>query len=456
MDDFDDETGAAPHDKASEQALLGMMLLDARCIPEVAAICPPTDFYQPYHVEIAEVLVAMNAAGRPTEVMAVHDEFMRRGRHERVGGAPYLLHLLHSAPAVTSASYYAGLVARHAQRRHLIAVGTRLVQMGADPATDLDDVPDLYAVAMKDLTTALDGVPGLRVPSSADLLPPTLDGIERPADLAHIPTGIHDLDALFGGWAPGQLIIVGARPSIGKSTFAFGAARHAAIRCGVPTLMCTLEMGALDVMRRVLSAEAKVVLSHILYSQCDDSDWDRIERVAGALSAAPLFIDETPGLGLGQLRHMVAELKRTAGLGLLIIDYVQLMGGPKSENRQQQLTEISRGLKVLAKEFAIPVIALAQLNRKSEDRTDKRPQMSDLRESGSLEADADTVILMHREDFYQPESPRAGECDLIVPKNRSGPTATVTVAFQGHYARCVDMARDDEPLTSRSTLRDVA
>lgn len=436
----DEEVQTAPHSKEAEQATLGAMLLDARCIPEIAAIAPPTAYYSPVHEAIAGAIVAMNADGRPTDPIAVHDEFVRRGQSARVGGGTYLWHLMNSAPPVVTAGYHAGIVARYALRRGLISVGMRMIQMGHDENTDLDDIPDLYAAAMKDLADGLAGTPGTNIPTADELMAPTLDRVEKPAANTRVPTSIRDLDALLGGWMPGQLILIGARPSIGKSTLGLGAARHAALRCGVPTLLCTLEMSSHDVMIRLISAEAKVPLHNLVKSECTEDDWSRIAGAGNAIAGAPLYIDETPAITLGQLRHMVATLKRTADLGLVVVDYLQLMTGSKAESREQAVAGLSKGLKSLAKEFHLPVIALSQLNRQVEGRTTKIPQSSDLRESGSQEQDADVIVLMHREDAYEPETPRAGECDLIVPKNRNGPKATVTVAFQGHYARCVDMA----------------
>lgn len=456
MNAYDDEQQpyeACDHD--AERAVLGAMLLDARCIADVTAIAAPDAFHHPAHQMIADAIVAMNTTGRPTDPVSVHDEFLRRGQHTRIGGGGYLHRLYAAAPPIGQAGYYAGIVRRYHQQRLLAVIGTRLAAMGGDPDTDLDDIPDLYTAAIKHLEEGLAETPGTAIPTTGDLFDTTIDRIENPERDTRIPTGIHDLDALLGGWAPGQLVIIAARPSIGKSTLARTAARAAAINHHIPTLLSSMEMPTDEIMRCLISAEARVGLHRINHHALDEDDWGRIARRQGAITEAPLHLDDTPGITLGQLRHNAVTLQRTTGLGLLIIDYLQLMTAPKAENRQQAVAALSRGLKLLAQDLHIPIIALSQLNRESEKRADKKPTSADLRESGAIENDADVIILMHREDAYQQESPRAGECDLIVDKNRSGPKATITVAFQGHYARVADMAHADD-WTPHSALRGAA
>jgi replicative DNA helicase len=441
--DYDESDGEieAPHNTDSERIVLGSMLLNANAIDELTAISKPQDFYWPAHVALAEALVAMRADGHATDAVAVLDAFVRRGSVKAVGGGPYLHRLIESVPAGCMADHHADIVRRYAQQRFLKEVGTRLVQAGVDPNTDIDDVADLYHLAIKDLTDGLNATPETTVPTAGELLVPTLDAVENPPPNRHVPIGIHDLDAaLGGGVSPGQLILVAARPAVGKSVLALGAARHAAIRCGVPTLLVNLEMSGDATMRRLIAAEAGVNLHHLTSSTCDERDWSLIARIAERVMAAPLYIDGVRGLTVAQLRQTVRKLSRTAGLGLVVVDYLQLMTAPRAENREQAVGALSRELKQMSQEFNVPIVALAQLNRESTKRTDKRPQSSDLRESGSLEANADTIILMHRDDKYDRDSPRAGECDLILDKQRDGAQATITVAFQGHYSRLVDMA----------------
>jgi replicative DNA helicase len=256
-----------------------------------------------------------------------------------------------------------------------------------------------------------------------------------------VPTGFADLDALTNGLHAGQMIVIAARPAIGKSTLALDFARAAAVKHGLATVMFSLEMSRNEVTMRLLSAEARVSLQSMRTGQLGDDDWTRLARRMSEVVDAPLFIDDSPNMSMMEIRSKCRRLKQRHDLKMVIIDYLQLMSSPRRvENRQQEVSEMSRSLKLLAKEIEVPVIAISQLNRGPEQRTDKRPLLSDLRESGSIEQDSDVVILLHREDYYEHESPRAGEADLIVAKHRNGPTATVTVAFQGHYSRFVDMA----------------
>jgi replicative DNA helicase len=279
----------------------------------------------------------------------------------------------------------------------------------------------------------------------ADLLQGTLDEIEaisgHDGSLVGVPTGFADLDALTNGLHGGQLVIVAARPAIGKSTLALDIARAASLHHGLTSVVFSLEMGRNEITMRMLSAEAKVPLHHMRSGTMTDQDWDRIARTTGAVSAAPMFIDDSPNMTMMEIRAKCRRLKQRHDLRLVVLDYLQLMSsGKRVESRQVEVSEFSRSLKLLAKELGVPVVALSQLNRGPEQRTDKKPLLSDLRESGSLEQDADMVILLHREDAYEKESPRAGEADFIVAKHRNGPTGTITVAFQGHYSRFVDMA----------------
>jgi replicative DNA helicase len=257
-----------------------------------------------------------------------------------------------------------------------------------------------------------------------------------------VPTGFTDLDALTNGLHPGQLIILAARPAIGKSTLGVDIARTASIKHGLTSVIFSLEMSRNEIVMRLLSAEAQVPLHHMRAGTMSDADWAKLAGKMGVVSEAPLFIDDSPNMTLMEIRAKCRRLKQRHDLRLVVVDYLQLMtSGKKVESRQQEVSEFSRSLKLLAKELEVPVIAISQLNRGPEQRTDKRPMLSDLRESGSLEQDADMVVLLHREDAYERESPRAGEADFIVAKHRNGPTATVTVAFQGHYSRFVDMAQ---------------
>jgi replicative DNA helicase len=263
----------------------------------------------------------------------------------------------------------------------------------------------------------------------------------RDGEMVGVPTGFTDLDSLTNGLHAGQLVMIAARPALGKSTMGLDISRTASIKHGLTSVIFSLEMSRNEIVMRLLSAEAQVPLQHMRSGTMSESDWSKLAGKMGAVSDAPLFIDDSPNMNLMEIRAKCRRLKQRHDLRLVVVDYLQLMSsGKRVESRQQEVSEFSRSLKLLAKELDVPVIAISQLNRGPEQRQDNRPMLADLRESGSLEQDADMVLLLHREDFYERESPRAGEADFIVAKHRNGPTATITVAFQGHYSRFVDMA----------------
>lgn len=435
-----------PQDIAAEQCVLGGMLLSKDAIADVVEILKPGDFYRPAHTTIYETILDLYTRGEPADAITVAAALADAGELARVGGAPYLHTLIASVPTAANAAYYARIVAERAVLRRLIEAGTRIVQLGygaaAGAGRDVDDIVDLAQQAVYEVTER-------RVSEDfsplADLLQPTLDEIEavgaQGGVMTGIPTGFTDLDRLLNGLHPGQLIVVAGRPGLGKSTVSMDFARHAAIRANCPSVIFSLEMSKVEIVMRLLSAESRVPLHVLRSGQLSDEDWSKLARRMGEISEAPIFIDDTPNMNLMEIRAKARRLKQRHGLKLVVVDYLQLMTSPKRfESRQQEVAELSRGLKLLAKEIECPVVAVSQLNRGPEQRTDKRPQLSDLRESGSIEQDADVVILLHRDDYYDKESPRAGEADFIVAKHRNGPTDTVTVAAQLHLSRFVDMA----------------
>jgi replicative DNA helicase len=431
-----------PQDLAAEQSVLGGMLLSKDAVADVVETLREIDFYRPAHQLVFGSIIDLYGRGEPVDAITVAAELAKTGAIGRVGGAPYLHTLVSSVPTAANAGYYARIVSDKAVLRRLVEAGTRIVQLGyAADGTDVDTTVDRAQAAVYDVTErrAADDYVVLE-----QLLNPTLEEIEaiegRDGSLAGCPTGFADLDRLTNGLHPGQLIVIAARPAIGKSTLALDIARAASIKHGLPSVFFSLEMSKSEIVMRLLSAESRVNLSHMRTGRMTEDDWSRLARRMGEVAEAPLFIDDSPHLTMMEIRAKARRLKQRHDLRLVVVDYLQLMSSPrKVENRQQEISEISRSMKLLAKELAVPVIALSQLNRNSEQRADKRPQISDLRESGAIEQDADMVILLHREDAYEKESPRAGEADLIVAKHRNGPTDTVTVAFQGHYSRFVDM-----------------
>jgi replicative DNA helicase len=431
-----------PHDVAAEQCVLGGMLLSKDAISDVIEVIRHSDHYRPAHQIVHEAILDLYARGEPADAITVSNELTRRGELQRIGGAPYLHTLIASVPTAANAGYYARIVRERAILRRLVEAGTRIVQMGYTGDSDADDLVDraqaeVYAVTDRRIAEDYH--------SLAEIMPGALDEIEsigaHSGAMTGVPTGFADLDALTNGLHAGQMVVIAARPAVGKSALALDFARSATIRHNLPTVLFSLEMGRNEITMRLLAAEAKVPMNLMRTGQLSDDDWGRLAKRMGEVADAPLFIDDSPNMSLMEIRAKCRRLKQRHDLRMVVIDYLQLMSSPKRvENRQQEVSEMSRSLKLLAKELEVPVVALSQLNRGPEQRQDKKPMLSDLRESGSIEQDADVVILLHREDAYERESPRAGEADLIVAKHRNGPTATVTVAFQGHYSRFVDMA----------------
>ncbi|MEZ0106628.1 replicative DNA helicase [Catenulispora sp. EB89] len=437
-----------PQDIPAEQSVLGGMLLSKDAIAEVIEVIKAVDFYKPAHEAVYGAILELYGRGEPADPVTVAALLTKKGDINRIGGAPYLHTLINSVPTAANAGYYAEIVKERAVLRRLVEAGTRIVQMGySTDGSDVEQIVDAAQQEMYNVTetrTSEDFVP------LADAMEGALDEIEsisnRSGQMTGVPTGFHDLDALTNGLHPGQMVIIAARPAIGKSTLGLDLARSCSIKNGLSCVIFSLEMGRNEIIMRLLSAEARVALHHMRSGTMTDEDWARLARRMGPVSEAPLFIDDSPNMSMMEIRAKARRLKQRHDLQLVIIDYMQLMqhsstNSKRPDSRQQEVSEISRSLKLLAKELEVPVIAISQLNRGPEQRTDKRPMMSDLRESGSLEQDADVIILLHREDAYERESPRAGEADLIVAKHRNGPTANITVAFQGHYSRFVDMAQ---------------
>ncbi len=430
-----------PQDMEAEQCVLGAMLMSKDAIADVVEALRGTDFYRPAHEQVYDAVVDLYGRGEPADAITVSAELGKRGELTRVGGAPYLHTLLSSVPVAANAGYYAEIVREKAILRRLVNASIRIGQMSYAGEGDVDGIVDraqaeVYAVT--DRNASEDYKP------LSELMQPTLDEMEaissRGGNLGGVPTGFAELDDLTNGLHPGQMVIVAARPGMGKSTLALDLARSASIKHGLTSVIFSLEMSQIEITMRLLSAEASIPLSHIRGGRMSDDDWSRVATKMGQVSEAPMFIDDSPNLTMVEIRAKARRLKQRHELKLVVIDYIQLMtSGKKVESRQLEVSEFSRQLKLLAKELEVPVVALSQLNRGPEQRTDKKPMLSDLRESGSLEQDADMVILLNRPDIYDKESERAGEADIDLAKHRNGPTKMMTVAFQGHYSRFTDM-----------------
>lgn len=432
-----------PHDLLAEQSTLGGMLLSKDAVADVIEIIRGRDFYQPKHEIIFDAILTLYSHGEPTDVITVSEELTKTGMLQRAGGADYLHSIVSLVPTAASSGYYAQIVADKAVLRRLVEAGTRIANMGY---ASEGEVTDLVNVAQTEIYQVAGGVEAEDYVPLTDAVTVALDEIEaargQDGQLTGVPSGFADLDALTNGFHNGQLILVAARPALGKSTLALDFARAASIRHNLPSIVFSLEMGKAEIAMRLLSAETSIPLQKMRKGMIEAKDWTTIAQTRGRIENAPLYIDDSPNMTLVEIRAKCRRLKQRVGLKMIVIDYLQLMtSGKKVESRQQEVSEFSRALKLLAKELQVPVIALSQLNRGPEQRSDRKPQLSDLRESGSLEQDADMVILLHRESAYEKDNPRAGEADFIVAKHRNGPTDTITVGFQGHYSRFADMPK---------------
>jgi replicative DNA helicase len=434
-----------PQDMAAEQSVLGGMLLSKDAIADVVEVLRSGDFYRPAHQLIYDCVLDLYGRGEPADAVMVAAELERRGEIRRVGGAPYLHTLIATVPTAANAGYYAEIVAEKAILRRLVEAGTRIVQLGyagADGA-DVNEVVDRAQSSIYEVTERRMSEDYVAL---EELLQPTMDEIDaiasRGGSALGVPTGFVDLDEVTNGLHSGQMIIIAARPGIGKSTLGLDLARSCSVRHGMSSVIFSLEMSRTEIVMRMLSAEARIRLQDMRGGRMSDDDWTRLARRMSEISEAPLFIDDSPNMTMMEIRAKARRLKQRHDLKLIVVDYMQLMSsGKRVESRQQEVSEFSRQLKLLAKELEVPVVAISQLNRGPEQRTDKRPMLADLRESGSLEQDADMVILIHRPDAWERDDPRAGEADLILAKHRAGPTTTVTVAHQLHYSRFADLAQ---------------
>ncbi|MEJ5997851.1 replicative DNA helicase [Corynebacterium sp. H130] len=434
-----------PHDSDSEKGVLGAMLMSMHAVEDVVEILTPDDFYHPRHQIIYKAIIELFTEGTEVDPLVVRGRLDRNNDLDRVGGAPYLYDIVSSVPTAANARYYAEIVAEKAILRRLVDAGTRVVQLGYEgtEGAELDTVLDMaqqevFGIAKKQATEDYAIL--------ADILDPTMDELSQIAEnggLAQgVPTGFVDLDNLTNGLHGGQMIIIAARPGVGKSTLALDFMRSCSIKHNKASVIFSLEMSKAEIVMRMLSAETDIKLTDMRSGRMTEEQWAKLANRVGQIEQAPLFIDDSANLTIMEIRSKARKLKQKYDLQMIVVDYLQLMSsGKRVESRQQEVSEFSRSLKLLAKELDVPLIAISQLNRGPESRTDKRPQIADLRESGSLEQDADMVMLLYRPDSQDKDDERAGEADIILAKHRGGPIDTIPVAHQLHYSRFVDLAR---------------
>ncbi len=435
-----------PHDLEAEESLLGAMLLSRGAIAAAIEVVAADDFYKPAHTHVFDAVCGLYGRGEPADPVTVADELRRADLLEVVGGAGTLLALQAATPATGNAGRYARIVEELALLRRMIGVAGEIAEIGYS-------VPEDVTAAVDRAESLVFNVAQRRVANSTgelrQLLGESLDHLEKLYErgdaITGVPTGLHDLDHQLSGLQPSNLVICGARPGTGKTSFALGIAAHAAIVARRPALFFSLEMSKLEITNRLLCGEAKIDSTRMRNGKLLDGDWKKISAAMSRLYEAEMYIDDNPMVTVMDIRAKARRLKSKVGdIGLVVVDYIQLMSGRNTaESRQVEVSEISRGLKILARELECPVLALSQLSRNLESRggEHKRPMLSDLRESGSLEQDADVVLFLYRDEMYNPESADKGMAEVIVAKHRAGPTGTCKLAFLDSYTKFENMRR---------------
>ncbi len=431
-----------PHSRESEESVIGAVLLSEEAVNEVMDRINPEDFYIPAHQSIFEAMRELFNTNQAIDVVTVAEELRRKGELEKIGGVQYLTRLVDIVPSTSNVAYYAGVVEEHAKRRELIRAGASIT----DYAFTIDD--DITAVLDRSEQAVL-GVAERRASQTLIEVGPMLTDIleqieimeQQGSDIVGLETGFTDLDRLLGGLRPANLVVIAARPAMGKSSLAMGVAMHVA-KQGKPVAVFSLEMSKEELTHRMLSMEARVDSRKLQTGQLGDL-WSRVTTAAGKMYQRPIFIDDSPVVSVTDIRAKCRRLKRKKGLGLVVVDYLQLMQASRAENRVQEISEITRGLKNLARELDVPIIACSQLNRAVEQREDKRPRLSDLRESGSIEQDADIVMFIYRHEKYHPEdTDKRGIAEINVEKHRAGPSGRVELTFLAEFTTFGNLGKD--------------
>ncbi|WP_136479528.1 replicative DNA helicase [Acetivibrio thermocellus] len=432
-----------PQNIEAEQSVLGAILLDKEVLSSVTEIISSQDFYREDHREIFEAIMDLYEKGEPIDLITVAEQLKVRGSLEAVGGLEYLTNLASLVPTTANAKHYAKIVEEKSILRRLIKASSEIINMGYEAAEEVSYVLDK---AEKSIFDVLEKRNTQGFALIKDVLIDTFNRLEELYNnkgyITGIPTGFVDLDYKTAGLQNSDLILIAARPAMGKTSFVLNIAQYAAIHAKVPVAIFSLEMSKEQLVNRMLCCEAMVDSQKMRTGKLEDSDWQKVARALGPLSEAPIYIDDTPGLSVAEIRAKCRRLKLEKNLGLVVIDYLQLMQGRgKSESRQQEISEISRSLKILAKEINVPVLTLSQLSRAPELRSDHRPILSDLRESGAIEQDADIVMFLYRDDYYNPDTEKKNIAEVIIAKHRNGSTGTVELAWLGQYTKFANLEK---------------
>lgn len=433
-----------PQSLEAEQSVIGSMLIDKEVIPVVMELLKPEDFYRPDHREIYEVIIELFDRAQPIDLITVSERLKLHGKLELVGGLEYLSNIATAVPTTANIKNYSKIVEEKALLRKLIKASSDIVDLGFNASEEVSYILDKAEQNIFDILQKRSSQGFVPI---KDVLVDTFNKLEElynnKGNITGIPTGFTDLDFKTSGLHNSDLILIAARPAMGKTAFALNLAQNAAVQSHVPVAVFSLEMSREQLVNRMLCGEAMVDSNRMRTGKLEDNDWQKVAKALGPLSEAPIYIDDTPGVSITEIRAKCRRLKLEHNLGLVIIDYLQLMQGSrtKSDNRQQEISEISRSLKILAKEINVPVICLSQLSRAPEARTDHRPILSDLRESGAIEQDADIVMFLYRDDYYNPETDKKNIAELIIAKHRSGSTGTIELVWLGQYTKFANLEK---------------
>ena len=433
-----------PHDLEAEQAIIGSMLTDRDAVISAVEVLKSDDFYRDDNKLIYEAIFNLYNRAEPIDIITVKSELEAMGKFDQVGGLEYLAELPEKVPTTANASKYIKIVEEKSTLRTLIKTANEIIELGYDP---LEDVEDVMEGAEKKIFNIMQEKNSKGYSPIKDVLVESFTKLEelynRKQHVTGVPSGFLDLDYRTAGLHGSELILIAARPAMGKTAFALNIATHAAVRANVPVAIFSLEMSKEQLVNRIMCSEAMVDSNKVRTGKLEENDWTKLAESIGPLSEAEIYIDDTPGISITEIRAKCRKLKLEKNIGMVVVDYLQLVQGTgkRQGSREQEISEISRSLKILAKELDVPVIALSQLSRAAEQRPDHRPMLSDLRESGAIEQDADIVMFLYRDEYYNKESEKQGIAEVIIAKHRGGSTGTVDLRWLGNFTKFVNLER---------------
>ncbi len=433
-----------PHDVEAEQAVLGSMLTDKDAVISAIEVLKVEDFYRTDNKSIYEAIMNLYNKAEPIDIITVKDELESLGKFEQVGGLEYLASLPDKVPTTANAMKYIKIVEEKSTLRNLIKTANEIIELGYDPT---EDVSDIMEGAEKKIFNIMQNKDKKSYSPIKDVLVDSFTQLEelynRKQHITGVPSGFVELDYKTAGFHGSDLVLIAARPAMGKTAFALNIATNAAVRANVPVAIFSLEMSKEQLVNRILCSEAMVDSNKVRTGKLEEDDWTKLAGSIGPLSEAEIYIDDTPGISITEIRAKCRKLKLEKNIGMVVIDYLQLVQGSNKRNgsREQEISEISRSLKILAKEIGVPVIALSQLSRAAEQRPDHRPMLSDLRESGAIEQDADIVMFLYRDDYYNKDSEKKDIAEVIIAKHRGGSTGTVELLWLGSYTKFVNLEK---------------